>query len=134
MHDFTPDHITQLAPNEIFTFGSNRAGRHGAGAARTALKWGAVYGHGEGLMGQTYALPTKDERLRTLALGEISIHIGRYLKCAEQHPDLVFLTTEVGCGLAALIPAEVAPLFYAFPIPANVVLPRSFAQFAPNAS
>lgn len=55
--------ITELKDNEVFVFGSNRAGRHGAGVAKTALKWGAVYGQGEG---QTYAIPTKDENIKTL--------------------------------------------------------------------
>ena len=37
----TPDDINFLAVNEVFVYGANEAGRHGAGAAKTALKWGA---------------------------------------------------------------------------------------------
>ena len=59
---FTPEVITELKPNEIFVFGSNWAGRHGKGAALQAVKWGAKYGVGLGLEGQTFALPTKTER------------------------------------------------------------------------
>lgn len=50
--------------NTIFVFGSNPEGRHGAGAAKTAVqKFGAIYGQGEGLQGNAYALPTKDLRV-----------------------------------------------------------------------
>jgi len=49
--------ITKLEPNERFVFGSNLAGRHGAGAAKQAHdQFGAVYGVGEGPTGQCYAL------------------------------------------------------------------------------
>ena len=52
--DITPD------ANTIFVFGSNPEGRHGAGAAKVAReKFGAIYGRGEGLQGNAYALPTK---------------------------------------------------------------------------
>ena len=47
--------------NVIMVFGSNPEGRHGAGAASIALsRFGAIYGQGEGLQGNSYALPTKD--------------------------------------------------------------------------
>ena len=52
--DITPD------ANTIFVFGSNPEGRHGAGAAKIAREqFGAIYGRGEGLQGNAYALPTK---------------------------------------------------------------------------
>lgn len=38
--------ITHLKENEIFVFGSNYAGIHGKGAAKTALKFGAIRGPG----------------------------------------------------------------------------------------
>ena len=71
--------ITNLKDNEIFVFGSNEAGIHGAGAARTALKWGAVLGVGTGLMGQTYAIPTKDKNLNTLELGDIKDYVDLFI-------------------------------------------------------
>jgi len=55
----TPDRITKLEPNEIFVFGSNLAGRHGRGAAKDAMKFGAIMGIGQGPMGQTYAIANK---------------------------------------------------------------------------
>ena len=55
----TPDRISELKENEIFVFGSNLAGAHGGGAARFAYeRFGAVWGEGMGLHGQTYAIPT----------------------------------------------------------------------------
>ena len=51
---------TELAPNEVFVFGSNLAGSHGGGAAYVAYrKFGAVMGQGVGLQGQSYAIPTE---------------------------------------------------------------------------
>lgn len=52
--------ITSLKDNEIFVFGSNPEGRHGAGSAKAAIKFGAKYGKGRGIQGQTYAIPTKN--------------------------------------------------------------------------
>jgi len=59
MERITPEYITELKPNEIFVFGSNLAGAHGGGAARVARnKFGAIWGQGVGLQGQSYAIPT----------------------------------------------------------------------------
>ena len=44
----TPNIITKLKDNEIFIFGSNLSGRHGKGAAKTALGWGAKWGQAKG--------------------------------------------------------------------------------------
>lgn len=52
--------IENLEKNQIFVFGSNPSGIHGAGSAKVAIKFGALYGKGRGLVGQTYALPTKN--------------------------------------------------------------------------
>ena len=63
----TPNHITELKPNEIFVFGSNLQGYHGGGAARLAMnQWGAVWGQGTGLQGQTYAIPTMQGGIGTI--------------------------------------------------------------------
>jgi len=104
--------ITQLAGNEVFVFGSNLGGRHGAGAARKAREWGAIWGQSTGLQGQTYAIPTKNASVRnTLSLDEIRSYAMEFIQYARDHPDLVFLLTDVGCGLAGLKAEEVAPLF-----------------------
>lgn len=121
-----PDHITQLADNEVFVFGSNRGGRHGKGAAKTALKWGAVYGQGEGLMGQTYGISTKDANLNVLSLREIQINVDRFVRVARAYRELTFLVTAIGTGLAKLKTSDIAPMFK--DAPDNVRLPKSFLE------
>lgn len=111
----------------IFVFGSNLAGRHGKGAAKWALEnRGAVYGIGEGMTGQSYALPTKDENLRTLSLRRIGEYVGQFLDFAEQHPWDQFQVTPIGCGLAGYTPEDIAPLFRK--VTDNVHLPDEFRK------
>lgn len=103
----TPNHITELKPNEIFVFGSNLQGYHGGGAARLAMnQWGAVWGQGTGLQGQTYAIPTMQG-----GIGTIRPYIDQFIKFAQNDPERTFLVTEIGCGIAGFRPADIAPLF-----------------------
>ena len=123
----TPEYIKNLGSKEIFVFGSNQSGRHGAGAAKTALGWGAVWGQAEGMQGRTYGIPTKDSSvLKTLSIGEIKPYVDRFIEFAKTRPDLSFLVTEVGCGLAGLKPKDVAPLFKAAIDQENIHLPARF--------
>lgn len=111
--------------NAIFVFGSNLAGRHGKGAALWASRHrGARYGQGEGIQGQSYAIPTKDGSLRTLSLEEIELAVGRFIAFAKERPGLTFELTPIGCGLAGYAPAQIAPMFRG--APANVHLPGPF--------
>lgn len=121
----SPSHITSLAPTEVFVFGSNRAGRHGAGAARTALKWGARYGNGYGRQGQTYAIATLDENLRKAPLEDIEKEVNEFIAYASERLHETFLVTEIGCGLAGYSVAEIAPMFSHLNLP-NVHLPQRF--------
>src|SRR5262245_47383368 len=85
--------------NAIFVFGSNLAGRPGKGAARDARLWyGAIYGQGVGLSGQSYAIPPRDEQIRTLPLDIIRRHVDDFIAFAVSRPDLEFLVTRIGCG------------------------------------
>lgn len=112
---------------QIFVFGSNLAGRHGKGAALAALKnHGAIYGQGEGLQGNSYAIPTKDAKLRTLPIPEIKAHVRKFQQFALIHSDFVFNVTAIGCGLAGYTPEQIAPLFNRSP--ANCVLPPEFVR------
>ena len=114
-----------MSSSPIFVFGSNLAGRHGKGAALCALKHhGAKYGVGEGRQGNAYAIPTKDGRLKTLALSEISRHVSLFLDYARENPNLRFQITAIGCGLAGYSPAQIAPLFVG--VPPNCELPDEF--------
>ena len=115
------DRITSFGENEIFVFGSNIQGSHGGGAAWYAHKnFGAEWGVGEGLTGRTYALPTME--------GPTSLKhaVDNFIACAKQHPELTFLVTAVGCGIAGYRPNEVAPLFREATSLENVYLPEVF--------
>lgn len=116
--------ITSLEPNQVFVFGSNLAGRHGKGAALFAKKFGARNGVGIGPSGQTYAIPTRDAKIRTLPLREILGYISDFLLYARRHPETEFLVTELGCGLAGYAPSQIGPLFRGCHF--NVKLPESF--------
>lgn len=126
MNPITSEEIESLKPNEIFCFGSNLAGIHGAGAALLARKWGARIGYGIGPKGQTYAIPTKDGRLRTLPLEHIQYHVHRFINYAKAHSEYVFLVTQIGCGLAGYSPKEIAPLFSSAVGIENISLPQCF--------
>lgn len=126
MTDFSartsPGRIEQLAENEIFVFGSNLAGMHGGGAARLArLKWGAVMGQGVGLQGRTYAIPTMQGGPET-----IKPYVDEFIAFAKAHPELRFLVTEIGCGIAGFTPSQIAPLFAGAADVPNILLPARF--------
>jgi hypothetical protein len=122
---FTPNSLYELNENEIFVFGSNEAGIHGAGAAKLAyLKFGATYGVGYGLMGQSFAIPTKNKKIKTLPLDTIEKYIIMFLEEAKTMPDLTFLVTKIGCGLAGYKENQIKPFFKN--IPDNVILPKGF--------
>ena len=109
-------------PIIIFVFGSNLAGRHGRGAALEAsLRHGAITGQGEGRQGDSYAIPTKDARLKTLPLPVIKQSVDRFLVYAAAHPELVFRVTRIGCGLAGYTDPQIAPMFKNAPL--NCQLP-----------
>ena len=101
-----------MTDKRIFVFGSNLAGRHGKGAALDARKYhGAIYGQGVGPQGESYAIPTKDERLRTLPLEEIEGYVSDFLDYARSRPDLRFQVTAIGTGLAGYRHKDIAPMF-----------------------
>lgn len=109
----------------VFVFGSNLAGRHGKGAALWALQHrGAIYGQAIGIQGDSYAIPTKDEKLRTLPLGVIRDFVGEFLYFAEKYWMKQFQLTPIGCGLAGYTPDQIAPMFRG--APPNVILPPEF--------
>lgn len=119
--------ITELAPNEIFVFGSNLEGQHCNGAAKLAhQKFGAVWGVGVGLRGQSYAIPTMQGGVST-----IKPYVDEFLMFASNHEHLIFLVTEIGCGIAGFTPREIAPLFRAAVDRnmENVFLPESFYYY-----
>lgn len=120
----TPNHITRLQPDEIFVFGSNLSGFHGGGAARIANEYfGAEWGVGVGRTGQCYAIPTMQGGVDT-----IRPYVDEFARYAEQHPELQFLVTRIGCGIAGFTDAEIAPLFAAARDLNNVALPEGWRE------
>jgi hypothetical protein len=104
--------MTTPENGEIFVFGSNLAGIHGAGAAREAqLRFGAVRGLGRGLVGQSLAIPTKDEYIRSLSFDKVRGHINDFVNASLANPHIQFWVTRVGCGLAGFDDKDIAPLF-----------------------
>ena len=120
---FTPERITSLRADEVFVFGSNLAGMHGGGAAYAAFqKFGAVWGCGVGLQGQSYAIPTMQGGVET-----IKPYVDEFIDFARSRTDLFFYVTRIGCGIAGFADAEIAPLFAAARAVPNICLPESFA-------
>ena len=122
----TPEYITRLEPNEIFVFGSNLAGFHGGGAARIAYEqFGAEWGVGVGRTGQCYAIPTMQGGVET-----IRPYVNEFIRYAEQHPELTFLVTRIGCGIAGFTDEQIAPLFAAARNLPNVALPEGWRELS----
>lgn len=123
--------------NEIFVFGSNLAGRHGAGAALFARQhYDAKYGQGQGLQGRSYAIPTKDHSLNSLPLFKINYFVDVFIKYVRiqelKHPEMRFYVTSIGCGLAGYTPNDIAPMFNKLLDFPNVKLPESFLEVLNN--
>ena len=124
----TPEVITELKKNEVFVFGSNESGIHGAGAAKVArTNFGAQMGKGFGIQGQSFAIPTKDWNINVLPLEVIKFYVDRFISFAENNSSLTFLVTRVGCGLAGYSPQDIGPLFAN--APNNVILPEEFRLY-----
>ena len=121
---YTPGRISELKENEVFVFGSNLAGAHGGGAALLAYrKFGAIWGQGVGLQGQSYGIPTMQGGVET-----IKPYVDEFIRFARQHPELKFLVTKIGCGIAGFRDEEIAPLFQDALDVQNVILPREFVE------
>ena len=119
---YTPERISELKDGEIFVFGSNLAGAHGGGAARLAYKrFSAVWGEGVGLHGRTYAIPTMQGGIQSIAP-----YVDEFIAFAEANPQLPFIVTRIGCGVAGFTPEEIGPLFEEARGLRNVLLPEDF--------
>lgn len=115
----TPENITSLLPGQVFVFGSNVKGHHAGGAAKVAVeRFGAVWGRGEGLQGNCYAIPTME------GIDSLRMAVSRFLYFAATNPSLEFLVTKIGTGIAGYTVDEIAPLF-ADAAP-NVIVPAEF--------
>lgn len=94
--EYTPNAIDTLKHDEIFVFGSNLHGHHGGRAAWTARKkFGAIWGQGVGLQGQSYAIPTMQGGVET-----IKPCVNQFIDFAKEHTEMFFYITRIGCGIA----------------------------------
>lgn len=119
-----PDKINALPKNGVFVFGSNAQGHHAGGAAHAAMmKFGAVWGKGDGLQGQSYAISTMEGLVNTAR------NVERFVHFAAAHPELDFFVTAIGCGIAGYTPLQIAPLFHKALLLPNVYLPRIFWEY-----
>ncbi len=122
--EFTPERISALKENEVFVFGSNLSGAHGGGAAFVALeRFGAIWGQGVGLQGQSYGIPTMHGGVDT-----IKPYVDDFIRFAREHPELKFYVTKIGCGIAGFRIGEMAPLFADAIDVENVLLPEEFVK------
>ena len=129
MANYTPEFITSLKSNEVFVFGSNLNGNHAGGAAYQALeKFGAEMGNAEGMQGQSYAIPTLDKNMERINLTDLEHSIGRFYDYADEHPDLIFYLTKIGCGIAGYEVSDIATVVNCRDIPANVIIPEEFTH------
>jgi len=116
---------------QCFVFGSNRAGRHGKGAALFAKQhFGAETGIGEGpnKEGTCYAIPTKGSRMDNLPFVSIQRSISDFVDYARRNPDTLFLLTPIGTGLAGCKRKDIWGQLKIEGLPGNVVLTASWVD------
>ena len=132
---YTPERITSLQENEIFVFGSNRLGKHIGGAARIAKdKFGAQERVSEGISGQTYAIPTLDERFERVYLLDLTISMTLFLEHVKLYKDrYTYYLTKIGCGIAGWSTCDVRQVFqlclkriFNGVVPDNLYIPKEF--------
>ena len=124
----TPKKIESLKENEIFVFGSNLNGNHAGGAAKQAQEsFGAINGIGEGIMGQSYAFPTLDKKMKKVSEVSLYSNKNKLYEYAKENPTKTFLVTKVGCGIAGFTEDEMKKIFKGDK-PKNVILPAGWAK------
>lgn len=95
----------------IFVFGSNLSGIHGAGAALFAKQnHRAVQGIGNGRQGNSYGIPTKDYKIKTLPLKSIQTFVDEFKEYASRSQNK-FKVTAIGTGLAGYSHKAIAEMF-----------------------
>lgn len=124
--------IKNLPEDTTFVFGSNMAGEHSTGAAKTALEhFGALNGVGRGWSGQSFAIPTMNEHLQQMPLSQIQHYVDDFKIYTKNHPKNKYFITSIGCGVTGYKIEEIAPMFKG--ISNNVIFPQSFRPFVEKA-
>ncbi len=108
--------IDSLKENQIFVFGSNSYGDHAGGAAKQAHEqFGAEMGIANGLTGSCYAIDTMS------GFVALQRNVRQFIRVASSTPQLTYLLTRIGCGIAGYTDEQITPLFNN--MPTNVILP-----------
>jgi hypothetical protein len=132
--------IKKLPDNGIYVFGANTEFRHGKGAAKKAVKFGAIYGKG-GFQGKSYAIITKDLTKKvhpSISKDFIIEQIKELYKFALSKPELNFYIVYRGdaVNLNGYTPKEIASMFNCFndvnKIPSNIVFEEKFFELMNN--
>lgn len=110
--------IDSLEPKEVFVFGSNLRGEHAGGAARQAhVQFGAIWGLGVGIQGQSYAIPTMEIDLENIAL-----YIKQFIDYATITPNKTYYVTKIACGIAGFREEQMIEVWSRWELPVNVIL------------
>lgn len=118
-------YLTRLKKNEVIIVGTNANGLHFGGAARQAFdNFGLEWGVSEGLSGKAYAFPTLDMDMKPVSNTELKASRLKLYRCANEHPELTFYLTKVGCGIAGMDEVRVKKLFKN--APENVMRPEGW--------
>jgi len=88
-----------------------------------AYRFGAIFGQGVGLQGQSYAIPTMQGGVETIAP-----YVDEFIDFAKAHPEKFFYVTRIGCGIAGFRGEDIAPLFKRALDLSNVCLPENFVK------
>lgn len=134
MYQYHEQHeITQLPLEQVFVFVSNLAGKHQAGAAKTAaLYFGALSGIGRGWSGQSFAIPFFNEHLQTMPLQHIQHYIEDFKIYTHNHPKQTYFINELEYEQSGYTVDEIAPLFQGISL--NVIFPSSFRPYLEGTS
>lgn len=126
----TPEHITELKPNEVFVFGTNQFANHAGGAAKIASqKFGAVnHIAPHGLCGQAYGIITTSFNDTAVSIDFIQHQIETLYHFAILRPELIFYVTKIGTGIAGFPIEQIKSVFdrLQYLQPNNIILPKEF--------
>lgn len=110
--------VKELKDNQVFVFGSNLQGHHIGGAAKQAYEdFGAVWGLGVGLQGQSYAIPTMQGDI-----GNIALYIKQFIDFAKLTPQYEYLVTPIGTGIAGYSAEEMGEIWSRWGLSSNIKL------------
>lgn len=126
--------------SDVWVFGSNDAGIHGAGAAKIAR---TIYDRPNGAntayglytssnLQESYAIATKDEYFNVHSLSYIRPQVDIFISYVIANSRKEFFLTRLGCGLAGYEDEQIAPMFTDLKDSLNLSFPESWAVILEN--